>query len=81
MNTNTMTPAQAPPDAIGSRPPIFSKQQIWKLLIPLMIEQVLTSLMGTVDTMMVSRLGEVVLSAVGLFQPLKATTTLMLQSI
>ena len=66
MNTNTTTPAQAPPDAIGNRPPIFSKQQIWKLLIPLMIEQVLTSLMGTADTMMVSNVSSAAISAVSL---------------
>ena len=34
---------------------MFSNRDLWKLLIPLMIEQLLASLMGTVDTMMVSK--------------------------
>lgn len=45
---------------------MFTKKQIWKLLIPLMVEQVLTSLMGTVDTMMVSTAGSAAISAVSL---------------
>lgn len=45
---------------------MFTKKQIWALLIPLMIEQVLTSLMGTADTMMVSNAGSAAISAVSL---------------
>ena len=45
---------------------MFSRKQIWALLIPLMIEQVLASLMGTVDTMMVSNAGQVAMAAVSL---------------
>lgn len=45
---------------------MFTRKQIWNLLIPLMIEQVLTSLMGTVDTMMVSTAGSAAISAVSL---------------
>lgn len=45
---------------------MFTKKQIWALLIPLMIEQVLTSLMGTADTMMVSTAGSAAISAVSL---------------
>lgn len=45
---------------------MFSKKQIWSLLIPLMIEQLLTSLMGAVDTMMVSTAGSAAISAVSL---------------
>ena len=46
--------------------PLFSKWQIWSLLIPLMIEQLLNSLMGTADTMMVSNAGSAAISAVSL---------------
>lgn len=46
--------------------PIFTKKQIFALLIPLMIEQVLNSLMGTADTMMVTRAGNASVSAVSL---------------
>lgn len=45
---------------------MFSKKQIWTLLIPLMVEQVLTSLMGMVDTMMVTHAGSAAISAVSL---------------
>jgi len=45
---------------------MFTKKQIWSLLIPLMVEQVLTSLMGTADTMMVSHAGSAAISAVSL---------------
>ena len=45
---------------------MFTKKQIWALMIPLMIEQVLTSLMGTADTMMVSIASSEAISAVSL---------------
>lgn len=45
---------------------MFTRKQIWGLLVPLMIEQVLTSLMGTVDTMMVATAGSAAISAVSL---------------
>lgn len=45
---------------------MFSRKQIWALLIPLMVEQVLSSLMGTADTMMVSNAGQVAMAAVSL---------------
>lgn len=45
---------------------MFTKKQIWSLLIPLMVEQVLTSLMGTADTMMISHAGSAAISAVSL---------------
>lgn len=45
---------------------MFTKKQIWALLIPLMVEQLLTSLMGTADTMMVSNAGSEAISAVSL---------------
>ena len=45
---------------------MFTKKQIWSLLIPLMAEQVLTAMMGSVDTMMVSNAGSAAISAVSL---------------
>lgn len=45
---------------------MFSNRQLRKLLIPLIIEQLLTSLIGTVDTMMVSNLGSAPVSGVAL---------------
>ena len=46
--------------------PIFSKKQTWALIIPLMIEQLLNSLMGTADTIMVTTAGAASISAVSL---------------
>ena len=45
---------------------MFSNMDLRKLLIPLIIEQVLNSLMGTADTMMVSNVGSAAISAVSL---------------
>ncbi len=45
---------------------MFSNRDLRKLLIPLIIEQVLASLMGTADTMMVSRVGSAAISGVSL---------------
>ena len=43
---------------------MFSNKDLRKLLIPIIIEQVLTSFMGTIDTMMVSNLGSAPVSGV-----------------
>ena len=43
---------------------MFSNKDLRKLLIPLIIEHVLTALMGTVDTLMVSNIGSAAVSGV-----------------
>lgn len=45
---------------------LFSNHDLKVLLIPLMIEQFLNSLMGTIDTIMVSNVGSAAISAVSL---------------
>ena len=45
---------------------MFSNKEIWKLLLPLMVEQLLAALMGMVDTIMVSNVGPSAISAVSL---------------
>lgn len=45
---------------------MFTTKDLWKLLIPIIIEQILNSLMGMADTMMVSNVGSVAMSAVSL---------------
>lgn len=45
---------------------MFSNSDLKKLLIPIIIEQLLSSLIGTVDTMMVSNVGDTAMSAVSL---------------
>ena len=45
---------------------LFDSKALWKLLIPVMIEQLLTSFMGMADSVMVSRVGSAAISAVSL---------------
>ena len=45
---------------------LFSAKSLRRLLIPIMVEQLLSSLMGTVDTIMVSNVGSSAISAVSL---------------
>lgn len=45
---------------------LFTNKQLWMILLPVVIEQVLNSLMGTVDTMMVSNVSSAAISAVSL---------------
>lgn len=45
---------------------MFSTKDLWLLLIPIMVEQLLNSLMGMIDTMMVSNVGSAAMSAVSL---------------
>ena len=44
----------------------FTNKQLRTLLVPIMVEQLLSSLMGTADTMMVSNVGSAAISAVSL---------------
>lgn len=55
---------------------LFSNQDLKVLLVPLMIEQLLNALMGTVDTVMVSNVGSAAISAVSLVDSIN---NLMLQ--
>ena len=45
---------------------LFSNQDLKKLIIPLIIEQILIMIVGMADTMMVSYVGEAAISEVGL---------------
>lgn len=49
---------------------MFTRKKTWALLIPLIIEQMLTSLMGTADSMMVTSVGSAAISAVSLVDSL-----------
>lgn len=55
---------------------LFSNKDLWVLLIPLIIEQLLNSFMGMADTMMVSTVGGAAISAVSLVD---AINTLVIQ--
>ncbi len=45
---------------------LFTRRQVLSLLLPLMLEQLLSGLMGIADTMMVTTVGETAISAVSL---------------
>ena len=45
---------------------LFSGKTLWMLLLPLIVEQLLNSFMGMIDTMMVSNVGSAAISAVSL---------------
>lgn len=49
---------------------LYSKDQLKRLLVPLIFEQLLTSLMGSVDTIMVTHIGSAAISAVSLVDSL-----------
>ena len=49
---------------------MYTKEQLRRLLIPLMFEQVLNALMGSVDTIMVTNIGSAAISAVSLVDSL-----------
>ena len=51
---------------LGQRKHLFTNKQLWALLVPVVVEQILNSLMGTADTMMVSNVGSAAISAVSL---------------
>ncbi len=54
---------------------MFSKKELRALLIPLVIEQVLTGLMGVADTLMVSNVGEAAISGVSLVDSVNMLVT------
>ena len=60
---------------------MFSNRDLRRLLIPLIIEQVLTALMGTVDTMMVTRVSSAAISGVSLVDSINKLVLYLLTAI
>ena len=67
--TATKTPA-------FHKPPLFTRQQLIALLLPLIAEQALSVTIGLADTLMVSSVGEAAVSGVSLVD---SFNTLMIQ--
>ena len=65
----------------GSSERLYSRAALKKLIIPLIIEQVMLSLMGIVDTLMVSNVGETAVSAVSCVDSINKLVIFMLQSV
>ena len=59
-----------PKNSIDERRKIFSSQSLVALMVPLLLEQVFTTLVGLVDTLMVSYAGEAAVSGVSLINQL-----------
>ena len=59
----------------------FSNQQLKKLIIPLAIEQFLTMLVGFMDTVMVSQVGETAVSAVSLVDTINVLLIFVFQAL
>lgn len=60
---------------------MFSGRDLRKLLIPLIIEQVFTALMGTADTMMVARVGSAAVSGVSLVDSINTLVLYLLSAL
>ncbi len=60
---------------------MFSNKSLWRLLIPLMLEQLLTSLVGTVDTMMVANVGSAAVSGVSLVDSINKLVLFLFTSL
>lgn len=54
------------PSQVHEETRLFSNKALWVLLLPIIVEQLLNSLMGMADTMMVSNVGSSAISAVSL---------------
>ena len=59
---------------------MFSNKMIRALLVPIILEQLLNSIMGTADTMMVSNVGSAAISAVSLVDSINILVILRIGS-
>ena len=57
---------------------LFSRKDLAMLLIPLIVEQLFTALMGTADTMMVARVGDAAVSGVSLVDSINNLVLMMI---
>ena len=60
---------------------MFSDKELWKLLVPIIIEQLLASLIGTIDTMMVSNVGSAAVSGVSLVDSINKLLVILFTSL
>lgn len=65
----------------GSTTHLYSNADLRALLVPIIVEQLLSSLMGTVDTMMVSNVGSAAISAVSLVDSINILVILALSAL
>ena len=75
-----MTELQSAPGKTDS-PPLFSRRDLFRLIVPLIIQQILSVTVGTVDSMMVSHAGEAAVSGVSLVNTLDTLLVLVFTSL
>lgn len=81
--THQMKTAQTLPDTScqTSSPPLFSGRDLFKIILPLIIQQILSVTVGIVDSMMVSYAGEAAVSGVSLINSLDVLLVLVFTSL
>jgi len=82
----TSTPLVAAPESVQTAPVSWSKrkallQEVWKLALPVILTNLLQSLVDTVDIFMVGRLGPVAIAAVGMSSAIRMLVLVMLLSV
>lgn len=70
----------APPAPTDSAP-LFSRHDLFKIILPLIIQQILSVTIGTVDSMMVAAAGEAAVSGVSLVNTLDTLLVLVFSSL
>ena len=60
---------------------MFTRKELKRLIVPLIIEQLLNSMMGTVDTVMVARAGSAAISAVSLVDSINILAILIFSAM
>ena len=60
---------------------MFSNRDLRRLLVPIIIEQLLSSLIGTIDTMMVSNVGSAAVSGVSLVDSINKLVTILITAM
>ena len=68
-------------DVIYERPYMFTDKQLRSLILPLLVEQILQQLVGAIDTIMVSGIGEVAISGVTLVNEINQLIIFLLSSL
>ena len=62
-------------------PPLFSKRELFHIILPLILQQILAITIGTADSMMVAYAGEAAVSGVSLVNTLDTLLVLVFTSL
>ena len=77
-----MNATQSPPSEQGTQKPrLFSNRELFRLTLPLILQQIFSVTIGAVDTVMVAAAGETVVSGVSLISTLDTMLVLIFSSM